>query len=71
VYAGGGFRSIGGSARHGIAALDATTGRATVWNPYAETNYENVAQSVDSLALSGSTVYAGGDFGIVAFGTTP
>ena len=28
VYAGGSFTSIGGEERHGIAALDATTGLA-------------------------------------------
>ena len=35
VYAGGGFTSIGGQARNSIAALDATTGAATAWDPNA------------------------------------
>mgnify|MGYP003694047973 CR=1 FL=1 len=35
VYAGGAFTSIGGQARNHIAALDATTGAATAWNPNA------------------------------------
>ena len=36
VYAGGSFTSIGGQARNSIAALDATTGAATSWNPNAD-----------------------------------
>ncbi|HVP15659.1 MAG TPA: hypothetical protein VMS88_08945, partial [Terriglobales bacterium] len=55
VYAGGYFTSIGGQTRNHIAALDATTGAATDWNP-------NANDAVDALALSGSTVYAGGYF---------
>ena len=35
VYAGGVFTSIGGQSRSNIAALDATTGLATAWNPRA------------------------------------
>ena len=53
VYAGGSFTRIGGQARNGLAALDATTGRATSWNPRAGAN---------ALAVSGTTVYAGGGF---------
>ena len=53
VYVGGQLASIGGQARNGIAALDATTGLATAWNPGAD-------QAVDTFAVSGSTVYAGG-----------
>src|SRR2546427_12849804 len=55
VYAGGVFAYIGGQARNRIAALDATSGAATAWNP----NANNV---VYTLAVSGSTVYAGGGF---------
>ena len=38
-----------------IAALDVTTGLATSWDPNADS-------TVRTLAVSGSTVYAGGDF---------
>ena len=69
VYAGGHFTSIGAScasigcrSRAGIAALDATTGRATAWNPNAQTPFETQAAAVDALAVSGSTVYAAGEF---------
>jgi hypothetical protein len=55
VYAGGGFTHIGGQPRNRIAALDATSGLATFWNPNANVD-------VYALAVSGSTVYAGGGF---------
>jgi hypothetical protein len=55
VYAGGGFTTVGGQARNGLAALDATTGAATAWNP-------NANETVWALAVSGTTVYAGGGF---------
>ena len=58
VYAGGGFSTIGGQPRLGIAALDADSGQATAWNPGA-------LGSVSSLALGESTVYIGGDFSSV------
>ncbi len=55
VYAGGDFTEIGGQPRNDIAALDASTGNATSWDP-------NANSSVYALAVSGSTVYAGGGF---------
>ncbi len=55
VYACGAFTMIGGELRNNIAALDATTGMATSWNPYANT-------LVTSLAVSSGIVYAGGTF---------
>jgi hypothetical protein len=35
VYAGGGFGSIGGQLRSNIAAIDASSGAATSWDPDA------------------------------------
>jgi hypothetical protein len=64
VYAGGEFASIGGQARNRLAALCATAncdgagteaGHVTAWNP-------NMQSYVTALALSGSTLYAGGLF---------
>ena len=55
VYAGGQFSVIGGQPRSNIAALDATTAKATSWNPVAD-------YTVESLAADGATVYAGGLF---------
>jgi len=58
VYAGGDFTSIGGQSRNRIAALDATSGLATAWNP-------NASSTVRALAVAGATVYAGGDFTLI------
>ena len=56
LYAGGSFRSVGGQARRGIAAVDAATGAlVTAFAP-------NPNNTVGALALDGSTLYAGGDF---------
>jgi hypothetical protein len=59
IYVGGSFTGIGGQARNRIAALDAATGEATAWNPDASALQ---LPSVSALAVSGSTVYAGGNF---------
>jgi len=58
VYTGGNFTSIGGQARDSIAALDTVTGQATAWNP----SPGGSIRSVHVLALSGSTLYVGGEF---------
>ena len=59
VYAGGSFTSLGSSStlttRNRIAAIDASTGAATSWNPGANS-------TVYTVAVNGSTVYAGGVF---------
>jgi hypothetical protein len=55
VYAAGAFVSIGGQSRARIAALDATTGLATAWDPGAD-------NSVSALAVGSGVVYAGGAF---------
>ena len=55
VFAGGLFSTIGGQTRNNIAALDATSGTATTWDP-------NAGDKVNTLAVSGTTVYAGGWF---------
>jgi hypothetical protein len=60
VYAGGDFSSIGGQPRNGLAALDATTGNASSWNPNA--THSGGVGAVHALSFSGSTVYVGGGF---------
>jgi hypothetical protein len=55
VYVGGFFTSFGGQPRNFIAALNATDGTATPWNPQAN----NI---VNALALSGPLMYVGGNF---------
>jgi len=57
VYVGGFFTSIGGQTRNKIAALNASDGTATSWDPDATAN-----ANVLALAISGSTIYAGGNF---------
>jgi predicted small secreted protein len=61
VYAGGAFTAIGGQARNGLAAVDASTGTVTAWNPAPGNNrYGN--PGVSALAVSGQTAYVSGDF---------
>lgn len=59
LYVAGGFTSIGGQPRNGLAAIDRALGTATTWNPDAR---DNAGGGVRALAVSGSTVYAGGEF---------
>ena len=63
LYVGGLFSTVNGSiARNHLAAFDATTGTVTDFDP-------NIAGSVSALAVSGSTVYVGGN-GLAAFDAT-
>ncbi|MBN2027247.1 MAG: PQQ-binding-like beta-propeller repeat protein [Actinobacteria bacterium] len=55
VYVGSNFSYIGGQNRNNLAALDATTGAATAWDP-------DPNSSVYSLAVDGGVVYVGGNF---------
>ncbi len=61
VYLGGSLTSIenssgtGSVSRNHAAAVDATEGHDTGWNP-------NASGAVDAIAVSGDTVYLGGDF---------
>jgi hypothetical protein len=55
VYVGGSFAGIGGQPRKHLAALDAKTGRATPWDPRADS-------WVRALAIHGNTLFAGGVF---------
>ena len=58
VYAGGAFTNIGGQTRNFIAALDASTGNATNWDPNANDFgafpfvYGTVMTSIMALAIS-------------------
>jgi hypothetical protein len=58
VAAGGGFTGVGGYDRDNLAAIDLRTGAATPWHPVvAGADY-----GVEALALSGGSVFLGGDF---------
>lgn len=66
LYVGGWFNSLGGQARNGIGAVDTTTGLAAAWNP-ATSNLNpidggNNVVSFQSIAVNGSSLYAGGSF---------
>jgi hypothetical protein len=60
VYAGGYFGAIGGQSRASIAALNGADGSATSWDPSA--HYFSGPAVVETLAVTDSTVYAGGVF---------
>ncbi|MBI5710255.1 MAG: T9SS type A sorting domain-containing protein [Candidatus Eisenbacteria bacterium] len=63
VYVGGGFGTIGNRRRNLIAAVDGRTGRATDWDPQADTaDPGNYGLFVRSIAIHGHTVYIGGRF---------
>ncbi|MCX7012305.1 MAG: PQQ-binding-like beta-propeller repeat protein [Candidatus Sumerlaeota bacterium] len=67
VYAGGGFTSIGGQPRNGLAALDAVSGLATAWDPNPTSAYAKYPRPIVlSLAVSRSTLFVGGRFSGIA-----
>jgi len=65
VYLGGYFSSLGGVVRHSIAALRACDGTVTGFDPNAGGISAGFIPIVHALAVSGSTVYAGGYFGSI------
>jgi hypothetical protein len=64
VYLAGYFSSLGGVVRHSIAAISAIDGTATGFDPNAA-GFNGGIATVYALAVSGSTVYAGGYFGTI------
>ena len=67
LYAGGGFTMINPVTRNHLAAIDGVTGRVTSWNPnitFTTNKY------ITGLAISGNTLYVGGDFTTVNGSTT-
>ncbi len=64
LYVGGTFTFIGGQTRNSIAAVNATTGFATSFNPDISASLITIP-NVKTLALSGTTLYVGGDFTII------
>ncbi len=65
IFVSGYFTSIGGATRPGLAAVDATTGLATSWNPAAPV----ALGSVYDIEVEGDRVYVGGGF--TAIGSDP
>ena len=62
-YIGGDFTTVGGLARNRLAHITAA-GTVDAWNPNAD-------NSVWALAVSGSTVYVGGNFTTLVLTTSP
>lgn len=66
VYAGGQMTSVGGVTRHNLAAINTSTQQVLPFDPDAETTssgaYAGAAPAVRALAVSGTTLYAGGQF---------
>lgn len=62
LYVAGYFGNVGGQSRSRLAALDTTldVNNATDWNPSVTGSF------VNSIALGGSTLFVGGDFGSLA-----
>jgi hypothetical protein len=56
IFLGGDFTALGGVARNALAALDATTGMATSWDP----NRSKSFAAVEAIAVNSGTVYAVG-----------
>ncbi len=61
IYAGGYYDSIGGQIREGLAALDATTGSATPWDP----GTVGTPGIVNAMAMGGNNLYVGGTFSAI------
>jgi hypothetical protein len=61
LYIGGLFLNVNGSIRPNMAAVDATSGALNAWNPIAGDG-KTTSQYVNTLDISGNTVYIGGTF---------
>jgi len=61
VFLGGYFSSLGGVVRHSLAALSALDGTVTDFNPNPG-GVNGGTPLVSALAVSGTTIYAGGNF---------
>jgi hypothetical protein len=63
LYVGGDFTLIGGEFRNNLAALDATSGTASSWNPDANGAVYALAVTQQFSFPFTTTVFAGGEFG--------
>jgi hypothetical protein len=63
VYIAGGFQSIGGQYRTNVAAVDINSGLATAWDTHADPGLQSgyAFSSASVVAVSGNTVYVGGN----------
>src|SRR4030095_6468122 len=61
LYVGGNFTNIANTSRNGLAALT-ESGSLSPWDPNAPAATATASASVNCMALSGDTLYVGGDF---------
>jgi hypothetical protein len=59
IYLGGSFENMGGEFRRNAAAVDASTGLATAWNPDATGGF---SPNVTAIAIGNDVAYLGGAF---------
>jgi len=62
IYVGGSFTNIGFTARNNLAAIDASSGLVTSWNPNPS---GNVSNDVTALATANGQVWVAGFFGTI------
>jgi len=63
VFAGGQYiTTVNGQPRTNLVALDAVTGVVRPWDAHLSGSVATPSPSIDALALSGHTLYVGGDF---------
>lgn len=58
LYAGGQFTSLNGYTRNNLCKVNASSGTVTAWDP----NVSSASAVVNTLAVSGTTVFVGGAF---------
>jgi hypothetical protein len=71
LFVGGRFYAVNSMAtvRPALAAVDLTTGAATTWNPLVGDG-KTMNEYVNSIEISGTTLYAGGLFNLLNLNTT-
>jgi hypothetical protein len=62
LYVGGNFTNVLSTTRNSLAVFSRSTGGLQGWNPNPGISTANQSPSINALALSGNTLYAGGDF---------
>ena len=65
IYVGGAFSQVGGVARARLAAVEATTGRVTSWDPNVLGVLFYGGAEVYTLDVANNTVYVGGLFTVI------